>query len=135
MKIIRTGLFAILLALTAPAFAVTSISFTIPDAKATRVDRARLKINADTCASVSLPKTCTQVQARAINSALNVYSDVNDFVDRFMFANYYNPMLDIANAADQADAKAAWNLLNATQKNTVCNSFSPPLGNGCNLYP
>lgn len=127
----RKLILALALVLLAAPVSAGTWTVTTNGTQDNRLDRARKRVNADTCTRLGLPATCTQSQARAVVPGTDVYSDVGDFCDRFVVQTYYATLKDLADASDVADAKAAWDAMSNAQKNAVCAAFTPPLGNGC----
>ena len=93
----------------------------------------RLNLNADTCAAAHLPSNCTQAQARARTPGVNIYSSIEDYIQR-----YWGPQILAAAKADQAEREAHafcrwWNNSNTTraQQDAVCTAIG--LEDNCEL--
>jgi hypothetical protein len=93
-------------------------------AQDTRLDRARLRVNAETCASVNLPASCTQAQARAINPALDVFSDIEDFITRFLLKNAVQDLKRQQDGSDRADFCVAFNAASPSAQAAACSAVS-----------
>ena len=116
---------------TSPVLAGT-YTVTTTTAQDTRAERQRVRVNKATCASVSLPASCTQAQARAVTPGLDIYSSVQDMVDRTLLRDWLNNLKSADTSDDAIQAQAAWVAMNDTQKNAVCALLSLP--NGCEAW-
>lgn len=137
--------FLALLLLSAPAFAAGPYSIVTTTTQDTKLERTRVRFNKETCATVALPGTCTQTEARTAfcvqttnnpmttcpgAAKLDVYASVQTLLQgevvKLVNATW-GPGNDAANAAIFADA-----LKNATaaQKDVICVDLG--LAAGCN---
>jgi len=117
---------AVLLA-AATAFAGT-YTINTNAANDTRLARHLTRINKATCSSVSLPASCTQAEARAKQPGLNVYSNVQDMLDRLIVGGFLDGLRNVDTSDDAVQAAAAWVAMNDTQKNAVCALLGLPAG-------
>ena len=125
-----------LIALSLPALALAgTCSLTTSAGQDTRLERDRVRKNKQTCASVSLPPSCTQAQARAQNPATDVYSDACDMIDRRLIREYVQGLQGTDSGEDQPALCAWWNAPGTTvaQRNADCTKVGLP--NGCDLFP
>jgi hypothetical protein len=106
-------------------------SITTTTAQDTRLEKARVRTNKATCGALSLPPTCTQAQARAKDSAASIYSDVADFLDRYVIHNYTDSLKTADTSDDQQQFCSFWGAATLAQKNQICADSALP--NGCEL--
>lgn len=121
-----------------------------------KVERRRLKLNAETClrlnavggatctqaqactaAGAAGGAACTAVQARAANAEIfaNTLAGRTTLLEQRILLPYFKDS-DNQTAAEDRDALCSWwNNVGTTRaaKDTACNSVSPPLGNNCEL--
>lgn len=88
----------------------------------TRLDRARLQINAATCGSVGLPDNCSQPQARAIDPNASIYSDVGDFINRYMLRNAAQDLQDQQNHQDLSAFCSAFAAASTAARANACSA-------------
>lgn len=71
------------------------------------LNQHRVILNTETCASVQLPPSCTQAQARAVTPGVNIYTTVADYIQR-----HYGPTIlataKAGIAANEARALCLW---------------------------
>jgi hypothetical protein len=129
-------LFLALIALSLPAMAVAgTCNLTTSAGQDTRLERDRLRKNKQACASVGLVATCTQAQARALNPALDIYSDVCDMVDRKLIREYVQGLQGTDTGEDQPALCAWWNAPTTTQAQRNADCAKAGLANGCDMFP
>jgi len=125
-KALTLGLF--LLAAVAAAGTYTITTSTAQD---TRLERHRVRVNKATCTAAGLPANCTQAQARVTNPGVNIYSSVQDMIDRLVLQDFLNA-LRLADTADDSTQFCAWfNAASTANKNSACALAGLP--NGCEL--
>ena len=125
-----------IIALSLPALASAgTCNLTTSAGQDTRLERDRVRKNKQTCASVSLPPSCTQAQARAVNPALDIYSDACDMIDRRLIREYVQGLQGTDTGEDQPALCNWWNAGTTTQvqRNADCQKVGLP--NGCDLFP
>jgi hypothetical protein len=137
-KTFTLGLF--LLAAVAAAGTYTITTSTAQD---NRLEKERLRTNKATCALVNLPANCTQAQARnAVDSngvpipgasGLDVYSSVQDFLDRRVVPAYVQSLRVKDTSDDVVQFCTAWNAGTNATRNATCAAWGLP--NGCELCP
>jgi hypothetical protein len=125
----KTLLFLLLVAASASAGTYTVTTNAVNDA---RLARQLARVNKATCASVNLPASCTQAQARAVTPGLDVYSNVADMIDRTILRDFLANLKNADTSDDAIQAAAAWAAMNDTQKNAVCALLGLP--NGCEAW-
>jgi hypothetical protein len=124
----------ILAVLLLPALALAgTYTLTTTAAQDTRLERQRVRINKQTCERLGLPGTCTQAQARDVEPGVDVYSNVQDFLDRNVLKSYLAGLKNADTADDATQAAALWVLKSDAEKNAVCASVGLP--NGCEIWP
>jgi hypothetical protein len=124
----------ILAVLLLPALALAgTYTLTTTAAQDTRLERQRVRINKQTCEQLGLPGTCTQAQARDVEPGVDVYSNVQDFLDRNVLKSYLAGLKNADTADDATQAAALWVLKSDAEKNAVCASVGLP--NGCEIWP
>ena len=99
---------------------------TTTTAQDNRLEKARVRTNKATCGALSLPPTCTQAQARAKDSNANIYSDVSDFLDRFVVKGYTDSLKTADTADDQQQFCTWWATATVSARNPVCASAGLP---------
>lgn len=129
----KRSLFVLAVLLSASSVFAGSYTSTTTAAQDTRLERARVRMNKATCGALTLPAACTQAQARAKDSAANIYSDVSDYLDRFVLRQHLDGLKAADTSDDATQALAAWTAMNDTQKNAVCTLLGLP--SGCEAYP
>jgi len=102
-------------------------------AQDTRLERHRVRSNKATCASVSLPVGCTQAQARNINPDANIYSNVEDLIDRMVVKNFTDGLKNDDTRDDAAQFCVWFKAASAAQQNNACALAGLP--NGCEICP
>jgi hypothetical protein len=122
----------LLLLLPALAFAGT-YTLTTTAAQDTRLERQRVRINKQTCERLGLPGTCTQAQARNVEAGVDIYSSVQDFLDRNVLKSYLAGLKNADTADDAQQAAALWVLKTDAEKNAVCAAIGLPAG--CEAWP
>ena len=117
------------------AAVVSAGSYTINTSAAndTRLARHLARVNKATCASVGLPADCTQAQARNVQPGLDVYSNVQDMVDRLIVGGFLKGLKAADTSDDAEQAKALWDAKTDAQKNAVCAAIGLP--SGCEAWP
>jgi len=108
-------------------------SVTTNTANDNRLTRHLARVNKATCASVNLPADCTQAQARDVVAGIDVYSNVQDMVDRLIVGGFLRGLRAADTVDDAAQAQAAWMAKNDAEKNAVCALLGLP--NGCEAWP
>lgn len=98
-----------------------------------RLERARVRANKATCGRLTLPTTCTQAQARAKDSAADIYSDVLDYLTRSVIRDHLATLKTVDTSDDAEQALAAWTAKSDADKNAVCAILGLP--NGCEAWP
>lgn len=123
--------FAVLL--SASLAVAGSYSITTTTVQDNRLGRARVRVNKATCGSLGLPAACTQAQARAKDSGVNIYADVADYLDRYVLKQHTDGLKAADTSDDANQAATAWAAMTDTQKNAVCALLGLP--NGCEAWP
>lgn len=157
MKRILFGL-VVLLGLPALAASQEVYSVSATAGQVTRIDRARLKQNANTCLARSAAggATCSQAQAcvaygaaggagcsvaqaRATTPSCEIFAATQAGREAFVFSTVVNKVQEFqvqAVAEDRVSFCVWWNTVaNAASKNAICTSSVPSLGNGCEICP
>ena len=129
----KRSLIALAVLLSAALAFAGSYSITTTAGQDARLERARVRMNKATCGALSLPASCTQPQARAKDSAANVYSNVADYLDRYVIAQHLASLKTADTADDAAQALAAWTAKSDADKNAVCALLGLP--SGCEAWP
>jgi hypothetical protein len=127
-------LFALAVLLVASAAFATDYTVSTSTARQDQIlNQHRVILNSETCASVSLPANCTQAQARAKNPGLNVYTTVQDYIQR-----YHGPTILASAKAGIAASEAQalcrwWNGATTTraQQDAICTAIG--LSAGCEV--
>lgn len=124
----------VLIALLAAATAYAG-TYTINTnaANDSRLARHLARVNKATCASVNLPANCTQAQARNVVADIDVYSSVQDMVDRLIVGGFLKGLKAADTSDDAAQARSAWMAKTDAEKNAVCALLGLP--NGCEAWP
>lgn len=108
-----------------------SYTITTTTAQDTRLERQRVRMNKATCASANLPASCTQAQARNVIPGVNVYSSVQDLIDRYILAGFLQG-LQSSDASDDHDQFCSWfKSATTAQQNSACALAGLP--NGCEI--
>jgi hypothetical protein len=127
-------LIAALAILILPALALAgTYTLTTTAAQDTRLERQRVRINKQTCERLNLAPTCTQAQARDVEPGVDVYSSVQDFLDRNVLKSYLAGLKNADTADDAEQAAALWALKTDADKNAICAAYGLPAG--CEVHP
>lgn len=122
MRRLSLVVLAVLVAASVSASTHTTRNFTAP--QETRLTRARLKWNADTCARVNLAPSCTEAQAQVVDPAARVPVDTDAYLDVVLV----RALLEIQTQQDNEDDtshKTWWAALSPAQKASICAAMSP----------
>lgn len=116
----------------ATAFAGT-YSVTTTTAQDNRLEKQRVRLNTASCAAANLPSSCTQAQCRNVVAGCDIYSNVQDLIDRNIVTNYANSLKTNDTRDDQTQFCTFWNAPTTTlaQRNAICAASALP--NGCEL--
>jgi hypothetical protein len=126
-------LLTLVLILAASVASAGTYTLTTTAAQDTRLERQRVRVNKQTCERLGLPGTCTQAQARNVETGVDVYSNVQDFLDRNVLKSYLASLKGADTADDAAQAAALWVIKTDTDKNAVCTLMGLPAG--CEIWP
>jgi hypothetical protein len=126
-------LIALILFLAAAVVSAGTYTLTTAAAQDTRLERQRVRINKQTCERLGLPGTCTQAQARNVEAGVDIYSSVQDFLDRNVLKSYLAGLKNADTADDAAQAAALWVLKTDAEKNAVCALIGLPAN--CEAWP
>jgi len=151
MKKVLIALALVFAAVPALAQETYSIAATAP--QVTRVDRARLKQNSNTCSRLLLATgctqaqacvaanavggaSCTQAQARARNA--EIFAATQPGRESFVFSTVVDKVQEFTATAavDDLVATRIWwtTLATRAQKDAICTAQTPSLGNGCEIF-
>jgi len=128
----RISMVLAFLSLAALALAGT-YTITTNTSQDNRSERDRVRRNKATCGALSLPANCTQAQARAKDSAVNIYSDVSDLYNRKVIKDYTDALKQADTSDDEAQFCIWFKAATPTQQNSACALASLP--NGCEICP
>jgi hypothetical protein len=139
--------FALLVAFAGVASAQESYTISVNANQATRVEKARLHKNRQTCERWQLPASCTQAQVcvtasvaggasctvtAARTAGVEIYTaglaGRQDFLTFSILVPAFQDFINQATAVDYQDACVLWAGFNQTQKNSVCSSIGLPAG-------
>jgi len=135
-------------------------TFSIPvtAGQVTRIDRARIKTNSNTCLARNAVgganctqaqactaygaaggASCTVAQARATNPSCEIFAATLAGREAFTLATVVAKVVEFQTQAVAEDKVAFcvwWNTIaSAGAKNTICTTATPSLGNGCEICP
>jgi hypothetical protein len=130
MKHIALSVVVLFVAALAMAGTYTLSLSTIQD---TRLERDRVRHNKATCGALTLPGSCTQAQARTKDPNANIYSDVSDFLDRFVVKVYTDSLKRIDTSDDYEQFCTWFKAATVAQQNAACTLAALP--NGCEICP
>lgn len=124
---------ALIVLLVAAVASAGTYSITTNASNDARLERHRQRVNKATCQSVNLPASCTQAKARNVQPGVDVYSDVQDMVDRLIVGGFLKGLKAADTSDDAAQAAAAWAAKSDADKNAVCALLGLP--SGCEAWP
>lgn len=105
-----------------------SYSVTTNAAQDARLERHRNRVNKATCEAAGRQAGCTQAQARAMNPGAEIYSDVQDMIQRLIIKGFTDGLKSQDTSDDAAQAAAAWAAKSDADKNAVCALLGLPAG-------
>lgn len=122
--------FAIALVLSLPAFGASlrPADKTITAKQKTALAALVKVANAETCDSVSLPATCSQVEAAAKGAARPIHTDIDAYAT-WVWSATVDSWLALEIVSDQADWCTRFRAMTVAERNAKCLSLGEP--NGC----